>query len=232
MLDITYLYHLPTADIPVTGFIAYLLQLGDAWDIRCLEADMYDYHAQQYARMNPTIALQQELQWWCDFVEDDFLCECPLYDDLADAGLCYLQWRVKEQIAPLSDSDKLTTDMEIHMDEHRYFYKINEALGLLDPANAEPEVLLFGFPAQLLTYAACTTMDSYIRQDTITNPMAWVDSMIGWLQSHRLSCSSMCRWTFPMYIPSMPLLSQTRKQNGMRITEGSINPTNRKSGIS
>lgn len=37
MLDITYLYHLPTADIPVTGFIAYLLQLGDAWDIRCLE---------------------------------------------------------------------------------------------------------------------------------------------------------------------------------------------------
>ena len=55
MLDITYLYHLPTADIPVTGFIAYLLQLGDAWDIRCLEADMHDYHAQQYARMNPII---------------------------------------------------------------------------------------------------------------------------------------------------------------------------------
>lgn len=183
MLDITYLYHLPTADIPVTGFIAYLLQLGDAWDIRCLEADMHDYHAQQYARMNPIIALQQELQWWCDFVEDEFLCESPSYDELADAGLCYLQWRVKEQIAPLSDSDKLTTDMEIHIDEQRYIYKLNEALGLLDSANPEPEVLLYGFPAQLLTYAACTTMDSYIRQDTITHPMTWVDSMIGWLQS-------------------------------------------------
>ena len=52
--------------ILVKGFIASLLQQGDDWDIRCLQADMSDYHQQQYSRMDPTIALEQELRWWLE----------------------------------------------------------------------------------------------------------------------------------------------------------------------
>lgn len=51
MQDLTFIYHAPAEDIPVFGFIAYLLQQGEAWDMRCLEADAKEYHAQQYARM-------------------------------------------------------------------------------------------------------------------------------------------------------------------------------------
>ena len=183
MLDLTFTYHTATEDITITGFIAYLLQQGEDWDIRCLEADARDYHAQQYARMHPTIALQQELQWWLDFVDEERLELFSLRDELINAGLSYLQWRVHEQITPLSDSDKLNTDMAIRLDEQHELYKAGDALGLFDQHTQAPLLLIHGFPAQLLTYAAATTMDMYILQEDITHPIEWVESIIGWLQS-------------------------------------------------
>lgn len=70
MLDQTFIYPTPNGDVTIHGFLAFLLQQGEDWDFRCLEADARDYHAQQYARIHPTIALQQELQWWLDFVQE------------------------------------------------------------------------------------------------------------------------------------------------------------------
>ena len=183
MQDLTYTYHTPTEDITITGFIAYLLQQGDAWDIRCLEADARDYHAQQYARMHPTVALQQELQWWLDVVDNERLDTLPNRDELLESGLTYLQWRVHEQITPLSDSEMLNTDMTIRVDEHHAIYKLDESLGVYEYSTESPLIVIHGFPAQLLTYAACITMDDYIRHLDIADPIAWVDSMIGWLES-------------------------------------------------
>ena len=183
MQDLTYTYHTPTEDITITGFIAYLLQQGDAWDIRCLEADARDYHAQQYARMHPTVALQQELQWWLDVVDNERLDTLPNRDELLESGLTYLQWRVHEQITPLSDSEMLNTDMTIRVDEHHAIYKQDESLGVFEHSTESPLFVIHGFPAQLLTYAACITMDAYIRHLDIADPIAWVDSMIGWLES-------------------------------------------------
>lgn len=183
MLDLTFTYHTPTDDIPIYGFLAYLLQQGEAWDMRCLEADAKDYHAQQYARMHPTIALRQELRWWLDVVEDERLDTLANRDELLESGLTYLQWRVHEQITPLSDSEMLNTEMVIRMDEHHGIYKIDDTLGVYDHCFNEPLHLIHGFPAQLITYAACTTMDAYIRQLDIADPIAWVDSMIGWQES-------------------------------------------------
>ena len=183
MLDLTFIHHTATEDITITGFIAYLLQQGEGWDIRCLEADARDYHAQQYARMHPTIALQQELQWWLDFVDDERMEDLSLRDELISAGLIYLQWRVHEQIIPLSDSNKLNIEMVIRLDEQHELYKVGDALGLFDQHAQVPLLLIHGFTAQLLTYAAATTIDMYIRQQYIAHPIEWVESMIGWLQS-------------------------------------------------
>lgn len=183
MQDLTYTYHTPTEDITITGFIAYLLQQGDAWDMRCLEADAREYHAQQYARMHPTIALRQELQWWLDVVDDERLDMLSAYDELLHAGLLYLQWRVHEQLSPLSDSEMLDVEMIIRIDEQHGIYKLDESLGLFDHCSKTPLHFIHGFPAQLLTYAACTTMDAYIRQTDIVDPIAWVDSMAKWLES-------------------------------------------------
>ena len=184
MQDITYTYHTSHADVTICGFIASLLLQGDQWDIRQLEADIRDYHHQQYERIHPIIALRQELQWWYDFVDDELLYDFPLRDELANAGLIYLHAQAKQHLTPLSDADKLATEMEIYIDDTHYFYKLDDALALFEQGSgAAPTMLLKGFPAQLLTYAACTTMDTYIRQDYIADPVTWVDNMIGWLQS-------------------------------------------------
>ena len=184
MQDITYTYHTSHADVTICGFIASLLMQGDQWDIRQLEADICDYHRQQYERIHPIIALRQELQWWYDFVDDELLYDFPLRDELANAGLIYLHAQANQHITPLSDADKLATEMEIYIDDTHYFYKLDDALALFEQGSgAAPTLLLKGFPAQLLTYAACTTMDTYIRQDYIADPVTWVDNMIGWLQS-------------------------------------------------
>lgn len=183
MRDVVFIYHTPTEDVTFLGFIAYLLHMGEAWDVRCLQADIQDYHAQQYTRVHPTIALRQELEWWCDFVEDASLCHLPLCEELGQAGLHYLRWCVNQQILPLSDSEKLNTEMTIRIDEHHVLIKFGADLGIYDRRTEEPPLVIHGFPAQLLTYAACTTMDAYIRQTYIDDPWAWVDCMIGWLQS-------------------------------------------------
>ena len=31
-------------EITISGFIAFLLQQGEDWDYRCMEADIRDYH--------------------------------------------------------------------------------------------------------------------------------------------------------------------------------------------
>ena len=197
MQDLTFIYHAPAEDIPVFGFIAYLLQQGEAWDMRCLEADAKEYHAQQYARMHPTIALRQELQWWLDVVCDERLDNIPLRDNLVESGLIYLQWRVHEQVMPLSDTEKLNTEMTIRIDEDHAIFKLDDALGIFDYRTEEPPLLLHGFPAQLFTYAACTTMDSYIRQKDIADPLVWVDSMAGWLQSPSIIMLHHIRFDIP-----------------------------------
>ena len=197
MLDLTFTYHTATEDITITGFIAYLLGKGDEWDIRCLEADARDYHTEQYARMHPTIALQQELQWWLDVVDDERLDDLSQRDDLIGAGLIYLQWRVHEQITPLSDSDKLNTEMVIRLDEQHELYKVGDALGLFAQQALEPQLLIHGFPAQLLTYAAATTVDTYILQEDIADPMEWVESMLAWLQSPSTIWMSYVQFAIP-----------------------------------
>ena len=165
MQDCSYMCHIGSDAILVKGFIASLLLQGDDWDIRCLQADMFDYHQQQYSRMDPTIALEQELRWWLDFVDDDCMATHPLYGQLAQSGVAYLYWRVREQVLPLSDEEKLNMAVEIRVDEYRYFYKYENALGLcdLEAEDDMPAILLANFPAQLLSYAACTTIDACIR---------------------------------------------------------------------
>ena len=185
MQDCTYTYHIGSDTILVKGFIASLLQQGDEWDIRCLRADMFDYHEQQYSRMDPTIALEQELRWWLDFVDDERMATLPRCEQLARSGLSYLYWRVQEQVLPLSDEEKLNMAVAIRVDEHRYFYKCESALGLCDMEAEDdmPAILLANFPAQLLSYAACTTIDACIRQVSESEPVEWVDILLGWLQS-------------------------------------------------
>ena len=197
MLDLTFTYHTASEDIIITGFIAYLLQLGGEWDMRCLEADARDYHTQQYARMHPTIALQQELQWWLEFADDERLDGISQREELLGAGLTYLQWRVHEQITPLSDSDKLNIEMVIRLDEQHELYKVGDALGLFDEQAQAPLLLIHGFPAQLLTYAAATTIDTFILQEDIANPMEWVDGLLGWLQSPSAMLMSHVQFAIP-----------------------------------
>ena len=60
MKDVEYTYQLEGQQVHIYGFVAWLLQKGDDWDIRCLAADMQDYQEQQYARMDWTIALLEE----------------------------------------------------------------------------------------------------------------------------------------------------------------------------
>lgn len=199
MQDCTYTYHTASAAVLVKGFLASLLQQGADWDIRCLRADMTDYHQQQYARMDPTIALEQELRWWLDFVEDARMAAVPLYDQLAQSGLSYLHWRVQEQVLPLSDEDKLNIAIAIHIDHNRYFYKSVNAMGLYD-AEAEsdvPAILLANFPAQLLSYAACTTIDACIRRVADVHPVGWVDILLGWLQSPPVICMQNIEMNIP-----------------------------------
>ena len=185
MQDCTYIYHMGSDALLVKGFIASLLQQGDDWDIRCLQADMSDYHQQQYSRMDPTIALEQELRWWLDFVDNERMATLPLFAQLSRSGVAYLYWRVQEQVLPLSEEEKLNLTVTIRVDEHRYFYKDGNALGLCDMEAEDdmPAILLANFPAQLLSYAVCTTIDSCIRQVAEDDPVGWVNVLWGWLQS-------------------------------------------------
>ena len=186
MKDVEYTYQLNGQQVQIYGFVAWLLQKGDDWDIRCLAADMLDYQVQQYARMDLRVALLEELRWWYAFAQDPLTSQLPQYEELHNAGFAYLQWRVNQQVQPLSDSEKLSTSMAIYVDDTRCFYKFDEAMGLhQDGDDTLPDELISGFPAQLLSYAACSTMDACIRQEEIPDMFAWVDNIAGWLHSPR-----------------------------------------------
>ena len=179
---VTYIYSSPTGDIEISGFIAFLLHQGDAWDIRCVKSDMNDYHQQYYARMDAKEALVQELFCWVDFALDERLECLPSYEDLAKAGIAYLYSQWLQIWQPLTDEQKLSTAMAIYLDEQNYLYKVEDSLVLFRCSQPDYKVLIHGFPAQLLTYAACTTIESMIEKQCVDDMVQWADMMLGWLR--------------------------------------------------
>lgn len=178
----TFIYHINQEEIPIHGFIASLLLQGEQWDYCAVEADMNDYHAAQYARIDQTVALQRELCWWADIENDPRLLSLPQRAILLAEGIAYLFWRVQEQVLPRADIDKLNTTMTIRIDSEQYLIKHGDDLCLSTNTDIFPEkVFLHGFTAQLLTYAACTTIENQLSQQDINNPQQWVDTMIGWV---------------------------------------------------
>ena len=168
----------------ISGFMAFLLRQGEQWDYRCVEADMRDYHQQHYARMDAREALIQEIKWWLEAYHTEVIHTHPEKANLLSEGVCYLYDCARKLFIPDSDTDKLTTDMSILIDEDNYLYKYDDSLAIF-PKNSEPDpnTLICGFPAQLLTYAACTTIDTRIEEQDIDDPLEWVYMMQNWLQS-------------------------------------------------
>ena len=115
-------------EVTLSGFIAFLLQQGEDWDYRCTEADIRDYHQLQYARMALGAALQQEIQWWIDAYKTPFIQTHPEKEHLLSEGVYYLFDCARKLLTPDSDTDKLTTDMAIYLNEECYLYKLNDDL--------------------------------------------------------------------------------------------------------
>ena len=171
-------------EVTISGFIAFLLQQGEGWDYRCMEADMHDYHQQQYARMDPKAALQQEIQWWIDAYHTQAIHAHPEKEHLLSAGVCYLFDCARKLLTPDSDTDKLTANMAIFLNDECYLYKLNDDLAFVDKQTGPDfTTLIHGFPAQLLTYAACTTIDAMSETQGLDDPLKWVYMMQMWLQS-------------------------------------------------
>jgi len=180
----TFTYTPQNESVIISGFIAFLLQQGQEWDYRCVEADIRDYHQQQYARMNLAAALQQEIQWWIDAYHTELIQTHPEEANLLNEGVCYLYDCARKLLTPNSDTDKLTTDMSIYLDDNNYLYKYNDDLGIFPrKGKLDCTEIIHGFPAQLLTYAACTTIETMIEEQDIDNPIEWVYMMRDWLQS-------------------------------------------------
>ena len=181
---LTYTVH--NEGITIYGFIAFLLQQGQDWDYRCVEADMQDYHQQYYARMDKKEALLQEIQWWLNAYHTEIIHTHPDKGNLLSEGVCYLFDCARNLLSPDTDTDtdKLTTNMSIFLDEDNYLYKHNDDLGIFPKdGTLDCTTIIHGFPAQLLTYAACTTIDTMIEQQDINDPVEWVYMMKNWLQS-------------------------------------------------
>ena len=180
----THTYSFNNQEATVYGFIASLLQQGDAWDYRCIEADMQDYHQQHYARMDSREALIQEIHWWIDAYQTELLHTHPEIKYLLSEGVYYLFDCARELLKPDSDTDKLTTDMAIFLDEDNHLFKMNEDLCLI-PKHRQPDfdTLIHGFPAQLLTYAACTTIEDMMDNQELDDPLQWVNIILDWLES-------------------------------------------------
>lgn len=177
-------YTIPDKAITISGFVAFLLHQGQEWDMRCVEADMHDYQQLYYARMDAREALLQELHWWIDFAMDPRLEDIPYFADLRAEGFVYLFGQAREVICPMSDSEKLETGMAIYLDEYQYLYKQQDALALFQKnGEIDLESVISGFPAQLLTYAACTTIDIMLDEQRINDMAEWADMIIRWLQS-------------------------------------------------
>ncbi len=171
-------------EVTISGFMAFLLLQGQEWDYRCVEADIHDYHQQQYARMDAREALIQEIRWWIEAYKTPFIQAHPEKEYLLSEGVYYLLDCARKVLTPDSDTDKLTTDMAIYLDRDNHLYKYDDSLAIF-PKDSEPDLttLIHGFPAQLLTYAACTTIDSMLEALGLDDPLKWVDMMRNWLQS-------------------------------------------------
>lgn len=171
-------------EVTIYGFIAFLLQQGEDWDYRCMEADIRDYHQQQYARMDAREALIQEIHWWIDAYETPFVQTHPEKEHLLSVGVYYLFDCARQLLTPDSDTDKLTTNMAIFLNDECYLYKLNDDLAFIhEKSGPDFTTLIHGFPAQLLTYAACTTIDAMTEEQGLDDPLKWVDMMRNWLQS-------------------------------------------------
>lgn len=181
---ITYTYHYTDQSILIHGFIASLLLQGEEWDIRCVESDARDYHQQYYSRMDAKSALAQEIDWWWHFYEDEHLLSVPRREDLLSAGVYYLLWQAQDLFLPMEEADKLTTDMAIYLNDDHYIYKVNDFLALF-PRDGEPnlEVLLHGFAAQLLTYAASCSMERMLTHPEEYDPILIAKMIADWLLS-------------------------------------------------
>lgn len=177
-------YTIPHTDTTVHGFIASLLQQGDGWDVRCVEADVRDYHQAHYARMYAREALRQELHWWQEFYYCESLLSLPQRPNLASEGVFYLLWQAEQCLLPMDETSCLTIDMFVNIDEHRYLIKMDDGLALFSVENPkEVDFYIQGFAAQLLTYAACTTVEQFITSPLERDPEDIVDVLSGWLQS-------------------------------------------------
>jgi hypothetical protein len=74
--------------------------------------------------------------------------------------------------------------MAIFLNDECYLYKLNDDLAFFDKRTGPDfTTLVHGFPAQLLTYAACTTIDTMTEEQGLDDPLKWVDMMRKWLQS-------------------------------------------------
>ena len=180
----TVIYTLPNKKNTISGFIAFLLLQGEHWDYRCAMADIQDYHQQQYARMDAREALVQEIYWWLDAYQTEVIQSHPEKGYLLGEGVYYLFDCAQKLLTPDSDTDKLTTNMAIYLDPDNYLYKHEDSLAIF-PKDSDPDfnTLIHGFPAQLLTYAACSTIDAIICKQDIDEPEQWVKMMYHWLQS-------------------------------------------------
>lgn len=184
MRPITHQLVIDNQSVLIHGFIAFLLEQGDEWDYRCVEADIRDYHQQQYARMNGIEALKQEIDWWVDAYQTKALHAHPKKEYLLSAGVFYLYDCARQLLTPDTDTEKLTTTMSVLLDEDKYLYKHKDTFVIFTYTNqSDFTTLINGFPAQLLTYAACTTIDSMLEKSDIDDPLKWVAMMQDWLQS-------------------------------------------------
>lgn len=194
MKDITYIYTSHNQQATIYGFIAYLLLQGDAWDYRCAKADMQDYHHQQYARMDSREALIQELHFWLDACETELLYNHPEVDYLLSEGVNYLFDFARILLSPDTDTDKLTSSMSIYLDSENFLCKINDdLLPIPNDGKFDATKLIHAFPAQLLTYAACTTIEAMMKSQELNDPLQWANIMLDWLQSPpRISMHHIC----------------------------------------
>lgn len=184
MKEITYHYTAADGEITIRGFIAYLLGQGENWDIACVEADIKEYYALQYARMDAIEALRREVNYWWECYHDERLHEINEWERFLEEGATYLICQASEVLIPISDADKLTCDMAIYLDKDSHLYKLNDVLCFINKdADGTDEKIIFGFAAQLLTYAACSCVESVLSNPIGRDPLYLITLISNWLDS-------------------------------------------------
>lgn len=181
---ISYTYNTDQEPVLVKGFLAHLLLMGEDWDIAQLESDTYDYHQSYYARVDAKIALERELSYWWDFYQDKRLQAVSNRGDMLAEGLYYLLWQARKLLLPMEEADKLTTNMAIYLDDKHYLYKVNDILAVFTKEDGPNfNAMLNGFAAQLLSYAACTSMEHMLNHPNDYAPMQMLRMIADWLHS-------------------------------------------------